>query len=570
MKYIFNILNRIQKINLIVLTFLMIVTAGLEILSLSVIFIIINYFSNPDQLLENKVFNQLKELGFSLDSSITLLMILLTVFLLKTFSFILFTWNQSKYLSNLKANLSLFYFKGYLGLPRLFHLRTNISETVKNITYEVDCLVTAVSALSSIVMELTILITITIFLLFIDLKVTIFSFLILIMFSFIIYFLNAKSVSKMGKDRTKVVQSRLKLIIEGLSGNKTFDLTGAKKNLIESFNVYNDKLANIFRLVFFRSVLPRPLFEILIVFLITTLITIFLNNNKEIITIIPILGTFLAAGYRLVPSFGKILTLIQSYQFNVQAGLKLLRDKEKIEFSNKKEKTVNLRTFRNAIEIKDLFFSYEKNLKDEKKIIFKNINLKIFAGQKIGIMGDSGSGKSTLLDLIMGLLPPSDGKILIDGHDVKIVEKDWQSKIGCVPQEVFIADDSLKRNIAFGLKDEQIDENKIKKALQIANLEEFTKNLRFSFNSILGEQGARISGGQRQRIGIARAMFNNPSVLILDEATNALDVINEKKVIDEIQNNTKDKTVIIVTHNKDNLRFCDTVLKIENQNIKKL
>ena len=151
--------------------------------------------------------------------------------------------------------------------------------------------------------------------------------------------------------------------------------------------------------------------------------------------------------------------------------------------------------------------------------------------------------------------------------NVKLISESWQKFIGCVNQETFILDESLKKNVAFGLNDDEIDNLKIEEALSKANLIEFKNNLKFGINSILGENGLRVSGGQRQRIGIARAMYNDPNILIFDEATNALDIINEKQIIEEIFSKTKNKTIILVSHNKENFKFCDHVYKIENKNL---
>ena len=170
----------------------------------------------------------------------------------------------------------------------------------------------------------------------------------------------------------------------------------------------------------------------------------------------------------------------------------------------------------------------------------------------------------------MGLIPAEKGRISINGNTIEDIKTQWQTKIGCVPQNVFISDQSLKNNIAFGEDEKDIDFNKIDKSIKISNLDEFKNDLKFGLNTILGENGARISGGQRQRIGIARAMYNNPDILILDEATNALDAKNEKKIIEEIFNNAVNKTIILVSHNKENFKFCDEVYEIENKNLRKL
>ena len=571
MKNFREILNKTQKINSIKLFVLMMLSTGLEILSLNVIFVIINYFSNPDGLAGNKIFHLIKDFEVTMDFSIILFVIFFSLFVLKNFSIILYNWYLGNFHAKLRAELSSIYFKGYMNSSKLFHLRSNVSELVKNITVETDYFVAALSAFQTIMLEVIMLISIAIFLCFIDFKTTLYCFLILLIFSMIIYIFNSKILRQTGKDRSKYTQTRLKTIYEGLSGFQIFEITGAKKNLLDKFNFYNNKLAAISSIVYFRHNLPKPLFELILLAIVTVSVVIFLQNNDEIVKLLPILGTFLAASYRLIPSFGKIMANIQTYQFSIAFGPRLSKIKEKFNLNKNNLDKSKIGELKNKfLKIKNINFSYEKNKDSKKNIILKNLSLEIKLGQKIGIKGDSGSGKSSLLDIIMGLIPPQEGKIQINDIDLKDVNLQWQSKIGCVPQDVFISDQSLKNNVAFGFNEDQIDNDKVNNALKTANLIDFTENLKFGFNTILGENGARVSGGQKQRIGIARAMYNNPDILILDEATSALDAVNEKKVIEEIYKNTQGKTIIIVSHNEENFRFCDIIFELKNKSLKRM
>ena len=188
----------------------------------------------------------------------------------------------------------------------------------------------------------------------------------------------------------------------------------------------------------------------------------------------------------------------------------------------------------------------------------------------MGIQGESGSGKSTLLDLLIGLQTPTAGKITVDGTNIEKNLESWQNMIGCVPQEVFISDDTLKRNIALGLNEENISEEKLSKSLQFSNLKIFSENLEKGTNTVIGEKGSRLSGGQKQRIGIARAIYNNPEIIIFDEATSSLDIETENKIIDEINLLKRNKTIIIVSHKKSLFKNCDYVYKLKNKKITKV
>ena len=207
--------------------------------------------------------------------------------------------------------------------------------------------------------------------------------------------------------------------------------------------------------------------------------------------------------------------------------------------------------------------------KKSKNNILENTNLSIRKGDCIGIQGKSGAGKSTLIDLLIGLQKPSSGQILVDNLDIYENIKKWQSLIGCVPQEVFITDDTLKKNFALGEPESQISSEKIEKCLIFSNLKNFSQTLSEKTNTIIGEKGSRLSGGQKQRIGIARALYNNPEILIFDESTSSLDDETEQKIISEINTFKRKKTVIIISHKKEVLKNCDHIYTIENKHLTK-
>lgn len=574
MKYlsqINKILTKKQKKTMFFLTILIIISMSFEILTLNSIFILLAYMTNPMSINDSQIFIYLKNLKLNYDINLVIVVFLISIFTLKTLINIFISWKENKFSSFTRAELSYTYFKGYLYLPSIFHLRSNTSDLIKNITIEVDFFIVALKAAITIVMEIIILLGLSIFLLFIDFKITILSLISLVLFSLILSSFNTKKILSMGRRRVKVVQLRLKSIIEGLTGSKVFELTGSQKNLIEDFSVHNNIIAKITHSVAFRAELPRPLFEVFVLFIIGSIFVYNFHAQDNFKDIIPILGVFVTAAYRLIPSFGRILSKLQAFQFSIQAAEKLSKDREKFNIQNTIAKNqVTKFDFRQDINFENVSFSYSDNVKLDANFVLKDINLKIKKGSKIGIIGDSGSGKSTLLDLVMGLISPQNGKILIDGKKIQDVKTNWQKRIGCVPQEVFILDDTLKRNVAFGLPNELIDVEKVNKAIELAKLTEFKNTLNSGLETLLGEFGSRLSGGQRQRIGIARALYHNPNVLIFDEATNALDTQTEKNIINEIFSANEDNTIIFVSHNRDNLIFCNLIYEVKGRTLSRL
>ena len=430
-----------------------------------------------------------------------------------------------------------------------------------------DYFIGALLAVSIIVMETIVLIGLAIFLLFINYKIAIISFSLLILFSLIINFFNSNVILDMGKKRIRYMQKRLQHIIEGLSGSKIFEITSSQNKLIEDFNVYNDGLADINTNVTFRSVIPKPLFEIFILAVTIIFLLFLLQETVELKLALPTLGVFLSAAYRLVPSFGKIMSQIQKFQYFIPAAEKLSKDMDRFKESRKDNLDIKNLEFKEGVKFEKVNFSYDKNFNLEKNLIFKNLNFEIKKKSKIGIIGQSGSGKSTFLDILMGLLKPQFGNILIDNKKIENVKNNWQKIIGCVPQEVFILDNTLKHNIAFGVDEKDINIKKINLAIKLANLEDLKDSLKFGIETLVGEKGSRLSGGQRQRIGIARALYNDPEILIFDEATNALDAKTEKEIVKEIFDKSLDKTIIFVSHNKENHKFCDQIYEVRDKTL---
>ena len=247
--------------------------------------------------------------------------------------------------------------------------------------------------------------------------------------------------------------------------------------------------------------------------------------------------------------------------FNVD-NVKNLKSENKLKNVKNLDQLENIK-FEKNIVLKDVFFKYQNN----KKTILQNINLEIKKKSKIAIIGRSGSGKTTIVDIIIGLLEPTQGKLIIDGNVINDIKcTNWRNKIGYIPQNFYLFDESIK-NVAFGIKDHLIDDGKVKKALEFAQLGDFVNNLEEKIETKVGNQGIMLSGGQKQRIIIARAFYHDPEILILDEATSAIDEEDEKDFIDNLLEIGKNKTIIIISHRSSTIENCDEIFKVEDGKI---
>jgi len=309
--------------------------------------------------------------------------------------------------------------------------------------------------------------------------------------------------------------------------------------------------------------IPRFYLEFIAIISLTALIYFLLIFNYTFSSLIVIVGLFAAAAFKILPSVNRILNSYVNMRYGLASVGVISKDinmpSPKIEAKLVKGKKLKLNS---KIELKNISYNYPST----NKKILENLNLEIKANSTIGIIGESGAGKSTLIDLIIGILNPSEGKVLIDGNNISEQKRLWQNNIGYIPQNIVILNQSLKDNILFGSDPKNFSDKKITNILKEVNLENFLKKLPNGLRQIIKEDGQNISGGEKQRIGIARALLNNPKIIILDEATSGLDSFTEMKVLETI--NKIKKTIIIVSHRINTLKFCDKVYNIEKNTLK--
>ena len=346
---------------------------------------------------------------------------------------------------------------------------------------------------------------------------------------------------------------------------KEIKISNLNKYFITKFISSNNLAAvNHFKHEFVLS-LPRYWFELIAIFGFTILIIVLTYTTDSATNIIATIGLFAAATFRLLPSIIKMINNIQQVYFSLPV-LNNLSEEFNLEkkVKNNQEKFDKKFIIKKELILKNISFKYQNSNNN----VLDNINLKIKAGSIIGIKGPSGVGKTTLVNIILGLLKPTSGEVLVDGIDINKNLESWQKNIGYVPQNIVLTDDTLKNNIALGIDEKQIDKNRINNCIKESQLENFISNVEKGIDTDVGELGSKLSGGQKQRIGIARSIYNDPQVLILDEFTSALDNQTEEKIISEISNYGKTRTVIIVSHKLSTLSKCNNIYELTKENLK--
>jgi len=484
---------------------------------------------------------------------------LVGIYLLKTICLSVVAWKQNKFIFGIHASMSQRLFVGYLRQPWTFHLQRNSAELIRNIISETGSFaLTLIGSGLLLATEFLVILGIVVMLFAVEPVGSFFVIGILALAGWTFQRVTRSYVYRWGATRQYHEGLRLQHLIQGLSGAKDVKLLGRERGFFAEFSRHNTSSAAVARYQNFLMMLPRLLLELLAVIGFAMLVLVMMGLGRQLNALIPVLGLFAAAAFRLLPSVNRILNCIQSVQFSLPVINILYGEVHQLEDTPVPERQA-LMPFRKELALINVSFQYPK----ADGLALAGVSLAIPPGTSVGFVGTSGAGKSTLVDLVLGLLTPSGGQITVDGVDIQSNIRGWQDQIGYVPQVIYLTDDTLRRNVAFGLQDGEIDEAAVRRAIRAAQLEEFVASLSQGLETQVGERGVRLSGGQRQRIGIARALYHNPPVLVLDEATSSLDLATEQGVMDSVNALHGEKTVLIVAHRLSTVSHCDRLYKLE-------
>jgi ABC-type bacteriocin/lantibiotic exporter with double-glycine peptidase domain len=493
----------------------------------------------------------------------------LLVFLLLVISLIIkafATYLQVNFSSTAKFNLEKRLVTSYLSQSYVWFLDRHSADLGKNILGEVGTVIKGgVQSMINLITRSVVAIAVLILLLIVDTQLTLIVSFMLGLTYLVIFTLTRSFLKYIGNERFKANRWRFTIVSEAFGAVKEIKLGGFEKNYVDRFSEPAKKLAKYEAIFGVLSQLPRFAIEA-VAFGGMLLITLYLMaRSNNFVNIVPTIALYTFAGYRLLPLLQGIFDSLNNLRYSKASIDSLHDDLKRLQTSDLSNNKKVLK-LKKEINLNNISFSYPNS----SLLNLKNINLKIPTGSNIGIVGITGSGKSTLIDVILGLHKPKNGSLEVDDEKIdNLNRRSWQQSIGYVPQQIFLFDDTIASNIAFGVDSKSIDQSAIEKAAKIANIHEFIVNdLPLKYNTLIGERGIRLSGGQRQRLGIARALYHNPKVLILDEATNALDIRTEQLVIEEIKKLREDRTMIMITHRLNSIKDCDKIIVIDKGEIK--
>ena len=569
-KKILFILNKDQKKFLLIILCLSLLSAFFEIISLGLIIPLLKIFTNNDiqQFKENFNFIQ----NFSEQKILVFILLsFLFVYFVKILVNIILIFYNNKFRKNLFLYISSKLLNNYLNQSISKFRNTNSSFMIRNIWNESNLFSYGfISSITSLVNEMIIFLSITGVLFFYDFKISLF---LLIYFGLIgsyLYLKNSKKLRDYGNIRIEYNALILKDLRQSFGSIKEIYLYGLQKIFLKSFvekvstmSSSTEKRDNIIQL-------PRQYIEFLSVTSLIIIIFVGLFFKNSLNQIFVLIGLYIFASIRLMPGIVKILNNFQNIRYNIPLVDLLNQELIKTENYFKPLNLDNKNKFVfDNLSFKNVSFSYQDKENKETEVL-KNINLKILKGDKIGIYGKSGSGKTTLVNLISGFLEQNSGEILINDKNDTSSKYLFERSIGYVQQSTYVADETIKFNITLRKNNHEIDFEKLNKILKILNLKEIISELPNGINSIMGEKGSKFSGGQIQRVGIARAIYRDPEILILDEATNALDINSQDEILKNIFEELKNKTIILISHQTDNLNYCNKKYFFEKKLLKYL
>jgi ABC-type multidrug transport system fused ATPase/permease subunit len=488
------------------------------------------------------------------------MLLLVLTYVLKMIFLSFLAWKQSKYIYGLQAFFSQKLFTGYLYHPYTFHLQRNSSQLIRNVTSLIAILTSSLTAFLVILTELFTFVGIFVFLVYVEPIGTLLVIGIFGITFWLFHRVTKKRLLSWGNSYQVHEEKRILHLQQGLGGAKDVKLLGREENFLKLYSHSNIESASAGQKKETLAALPRLWLELLMVSCMAILLISMVIQGRDFVKILPTLGIFTAAAFRMMPSINRMMQAFQNIRFAEPAVLNLKNEIEMIDAIDHPKTTGKALQDFETIRINNIFFRYPS----VETYALNGVSLEIKRGTTIGIIGTSGAGKSTLVDVILGLLSPEKGAVELDGIDIKTNIRSWQNHIGYVPQSIFLTDDTLRRNIAFALADEEIDEEAVNRAIASAQLKQFVAELPEGLETIVGERGVRLSGGQRQRIGIARALYHDPSVLVLDEATSSLDSFTESGVMDAVRELHGNKTLIIVAHRLTTVEQCDYIYRLGN------
>jgi ABC-type multidrug transport system fused ATPase/permease subunit len=549
----------------------MMALAGLlEVISLGILLPFISFLVNPEIVTTNKYVIKYAPILGLLDyySLLALLLgLILAAFLIKSLYMIWFHYKKNNFIYKINDNITSKIFSNHIVRPYSYNIENNSSNFILDCINEVTNFIDGVLLAGlEFVSEMVLIFFILSLLFIINPIVSLFTFFPGLLL-FLIFQSFAKSrLKKWSFIRQTAEQQMIEKVQQGFNGIKEINIFLKERFFIESYMKAVKMRSTIITKYQTLIDIPKVILELVAIIVFALMIYLLLKSTQKVQYFIPIIGLYVGASFKLLPALNRIIVSAQRVK---RSSSSIIRIRSQLKDYKKNEKTINKILIQNTVTplkfeknivLKNIFFKYP----DKKKFVFENMNLNIKKGETIGIIGKSGEGKSTLVNILCGFIVPTQGTILVDDVDVQKHLREWRSILGYIPQTTYLFNDTIYNNIIFYSDNSETEEKKFREIVEISQLKFFLEEIPLNKETIVGERGVLLSGGQAQRIALARNIYKEPQVMILDEATSSLDFENEKKILGTIQSFIGKKTIIIVSHKESALSFCDKIYKVEN------
>jgi len=572
-KKILFLLNSSERKHAIFLLFMIIIMALIDMIGVASILPFMAAITNPtlieSNLILSSLFERLSLFGvenhqqFLLALGVAMFLLLIVSLALKAIT----SYIKVLFIQMLEHSIGKRLIENYLNQSYSWFLNRNSAELGKTILSEIQKVAASgISPLIELIANSIVAISFLMLVIIVEPKLAIIVGLSLAgAYSTIYFFLN-NYINRLGKERLKNNLLRFTLVSEAFGAAKEVKVANLEQRYVYLFSKFSKIFARTQAFSQAVALLPRFILEAIAFGGILLMILYLMSQTGSFNNALPVISLYIFVGYRLLPAVQQIYSSLTELTFIDSAVNKLYDDIKSLRPVYKSQDQ-DIISFNKSITLNNIHYSYPYS----SRAVLKDINLTIPAKSMVGLVGTTGSGKTTTVDIILGLLHPQKGTLEVDGKIITIQNvRSWQRSIGYVPQHIYLSDDTIAANIAFGVELADVNQLAIERASKIANLHDFViDELPKKYNTVIGERGVRLSGGQRQRIGIARALYHNPKILILDEATSALDNQTEKAVMDAIDNISKDITIILIAHRLETVKKCDIIYKLEKGKILK-
>jgi ATP-binding cassette, subfamily B, bacterial PglK len=571
-RQLLSFIEREHRAAWIGLALLSVTVTGLEVAAALLIFLTTRLLADPGASLDLPVVGDIRARFPGMDDRQILVLAMAVIagfFLIRASVALAQSFLRARVAERTGVRLATRLFRGYLRMPYPLHLQRNSSELIRNVTDAVNDVVdyTLTPALR-LASELLVMIGIGIALvisapLAAGLAVALFVPLMMVLLRVV-----QPHISELGSRSHHLARSVLEALQQSLHGFRDITLLGRESYFHDRYRATREKIARTRYLRQFLGEVPRIALETGLILFVTLFLGIAVAGGGSPQESLAVLGMFAYAALRILPSLNHSVLLINDLKFGTAAAADVYRDLTTLEGSSAVPSGTDPRDaaplpLHDAIRLEQVTYRYPGTDRDA----LLGLDLDVRQGEMIGLVGPTGGGKSTLVDVILGLLPPTEGRVLVDGVDIQDNLAGWHRNLGVVPQAVYLMDDTLRRNIALGFGDEEIDEERVHEAVRLAQLDEFVAELPEGLNTLVGERGARISGGQRQRVAIARALYRRPVVLVFDEGTSALDTLTEAELLRALTSLRRERTMMIVAHRLTTVHGCDRILLVDGGRI---